>query len=172
MASRTRRARVVLAVVAVAVIGLGVWAWEPVYWWVTTERVLHEDDGSGGTFRPLEDWEDWEDDPFWTDQPTRGWAHVHRWSGAGYGPGCIWYLSSGFKAVEGIAARDGAPGQVTYWKPDGSVLQQFIIGGTMQGSHFNRSPPWWWNVTDQTAPSMPAWMKDDEKWQRALDAQD
>ena len=24
----------------------------------------------------------------------------------------------------------------------------------------------------ETAPSMPAWMKDDEQWQRALDAQD
>ena len=42
----------------------------------------------------------------------------------------------------------------------------------MQDLEFNRSPPWLWNVTDQTAPSMPAWMKDDEQWQRVLDAQD
>ena len=25
--------------------------------------------------------------------------------------------------------------------------------------------PWLWGVTDQTEPSMPEWMKDDEKWQ-------
>ena len=26
--------------VALAVVGLGVWAWEPVWWWVMTERCL------------------------------------------------------------------------------------------------------------------------------------
>ena len=31
-----RRARLVLLVVAVAIVGLGVWAWEPVYWWAMT----------------------------------------------------------------------------------------------------------------------------------------
>ena len=33
------------------------------------------------------------------------------------------------------------------------------------------APPWRWGVTDQTEPTMPAWMKDDAKWQAALDAQ-
>ena len=28
-----------LLVLAIAIVGLGVWAWEPVYWWVTTKRV-------------------------------------------------------------------------------------------------------------------------------------
>ena len=38
MASRPRRARVALGVIALAVIGLGVWAWEPLYWWVILKR--------------------------------------------------------------------------------------------------------------------------------------
>ncbi len=33
-------------------------------------------------------------------------------------------------------------------------------------------PPWLWGVTDQTEPTMPAWMKDDEKWAKAREGQD
>ena len=32
--------------------------------------------------------------------------------------------------------------------------------------------PWWWGVTDQTAPSAPAWILDDKQWHAALDAQE
>ena len=39
------------------------------------------------------------------------------------------------------------------------------------GGETRRAPPWWWDVTDQTEPSMPEWMKDDEQWQATLDAE-
>ena len=51
----TRRARLVLVLVVLGVVGVGVAAWEPLYWWVGTKRVLYEDDGSGGALWPLED---------------------------------------------------------------------------------------------------------------------
>ncbi len=59
----------------------------------------------------------------------------------------------------------------TNWSSDGAVVAQaeYRADGTW---YISDTPPWLWNVTDQTAPSMPAWMKDDEKWLRALDAQD
>ena len=52
------------------------------------------------------------------------------------------------------------------WKLDGTVVYQRGADGEKR-----RAPPWLWGVTDQTEPTMPAWMKDDEKWQAALDAQ-
>ena len=38
-----RRARLVLLVLAAAIVGLGVFAWEPVYWWVMTTEVPWRD---------------------------------------------------------------------------------------------------------------------------------
>ena len=43
-----RRAKLVLLVLAVALVGLGVLASEPLYWWVTTERSYCEDGGRRG----------------------------------------------------------------------------------------------------------------------------
>ncbi len=37
-----RRAKLVLLVLAVAIVGLGVWRGEAVYWWVMTERAYWE----------------------------------------------------------------------------------------------------------------------------------
>ena len=69
-----RRAKLVLLVLAVAIVGLGVWAREPVWWWVMTERIVHEvseDEklpvGSNAVFSLNDD--------------TRGWLRVNRWSG-------------------------------------------------------------------------------------------
>ena len=78
---------------------------------------------------------------------------------------------SGLKAVEGIVFKTSTHG--TQWRSDGTVQVQSVISRKMGGDDsVIQSPPWLWNVTDQTAPSIPAWMKDDELWQRALDAQD
>ena len=41
-----------------------------------------------------------------------------------------------------------------------------------QRKQLKTKSPWLWGVTDQTAPSMPAWMKDDKQWQATLDAQE
>ncbi len=69
-----------------------------------------------------------------------------------------------------VEFRNGSEVRETVWAYDGTVNCQMDY--LTDGDFFKTSPPWWWNVTDQTAPSMPAWMKDDEQWQRALDAQD
>ena len=55
---------------------------------------------------------------------------------------------------------------------DGSVAEQ-NQAASIDGhpSMHREGPPWLWGVTDQTEPSMPEWMKDDAKWQVALDAQ-
>ena len=52
-----------------------------------------------------------------------------------------------------------------YVDEDGEVLL------SQEEGRLKFTPPWLWGVTDQTAPTMPAWMKDDAKWQAALDAQ-
>ena len=64
--------------------------------------------------------------------------------------------------------------RVTKWRTSGSVLIQIRLvddNGESIPKETNRAPPWLWGVTDQTHPTMPAWMKDDEQWQAALDAQ-
>ena len=156
MASSSRRAaRLTLAAVAVAVIGLGVWAWEPLYWWVITERVFTgHNDGDGGI--------------------VRGWYRIGRWSGRETrdGRAVTWFVSTGYRASETFFAGGfGRIGRTTIWKPSGSVQHQ--IGPTQWPGvpGWRTSPPWLWGVTDETEPSIPAWILDDERWQAALDAQ-
>ena len=74
-----RRAKLVLLVLAVALVGLGVWAWEPVYWWVVTESHFQES----------------------VQGQTRGWERRVRWGkalGMLNGKSADFHLPSGFKA--------------------------------------------------------------------------
>ncbi len=60
---------------------------------------------------------------------------------------------------------------MTSWNADGTVNRQAFRSA--DGLEEERdSPPWLWAVTDQTEPTMPAWMKDDAKWQATLAAQE
>ena len=141
-----RRARLVLVLVGVVVLGVGVVAipaWQPAWEWATTKRKLVESPTPG-------------------PEGVRSYHTFGRWSGKYLGVSKIWYLDSGFKYIERLD-----DGSCTWWGPDGRIEAQFAPHGSVVSS-----PPWLWGVTDQTAPSMPAWMKDDEQWQRALDAQD
>ena len=154
MASRHRRARVALTVVALAVVGLGVWAWEPLYDWVSIERMLLDE----GFF---EDGAKYVDDfGVFAGHPARGWTMEDRWTGH-YVYLVGFYLETGMKSLEGEGER------ITVWRIDGAVAFQEGDDGEKR-----RSPPWLWGVTDETSPTMPAWMKDDAKWQAALAAQE
>ena len=148
----SRRAKLVLLVLAVAIVGLGVLAWEPVYWWVMTKRVA---------------WETTSPQPH-----ARGYSTIWRWTSnkIKHGPQCLWYTTTGFKMAESDWGPEGTL-RGTYWRPDGTV--------DIQGRHYDevgsvvherkRVAPWWWGVADQTEPTMPAWMKDDAKWAKALE---
>ncbi len=160
MASRPLRARVVLAVIALAVIGLGVWAWEPVWLWATTKRVFEESSCGG--------------------KKIRGWHTVSRWTGDDLGFR-LFFVENGWLRAEGTG--DDPFERVTNWNMDGEVVHQAYAvdydGGVWTRSRRivvtsmgGKGPPWLWGVSDQTAPTMPAWMKDNAKWQAALDAQD
>ncbi len=179
MASRPRRARIVLGVITLAVIGLGVWAWEPLYWWVVRKSVPRE------SLMPVMRWETSRPSGFrWVSErasnlrrhPYRGWDTVRRFGTdrTNHGPSVAWYLETGFKAFE-QEWHDGEAIRTTYWNPDGSIAWQ-STGDTiwiplMSEDPDRTHPPWLWGVTAQTEPSMPEWMKDDAKWQAALDAQ-
>ena len=158
MASRPRRAKVALAVVALALVALGVWRGEAVWLWVMTKRIPWATtiNRAGGSHQ------------------LRGWQTVKRWSpGTRHGPRIVYYVDSGYRASEATYV-DGSVTTQNIWNPDGSVLYQTTYldanGNYMRkGQKANKSPPWLWGVTDQTEPSMPAWMKDDEKWAKALE---
>ena len=158
MVGRPRRAaRLVLAAVAVLAVGLGVFAWEPVHWWVMTVRRYHETVKPAGRAASALGW----------SQRHRGWYHVARWgrnAGRRYGPFVYYYPQTGTKYKQGFFFRDGSA-RYTVWWIDGSTAKQ------RDGEDAQRSPPWRWNIADQTAPSMPRWMGDDQQWQHALDAQ-
>ena len=145
------RAKLVLLVLAVALVGLGVWAWEPVYWWVMTERVWEEGYGGNGDI-------------------VRGWFSRSRWrTGDRYGPGRNWYVWTGYKATEWFYETDDITA-LTCWNPDGTL--EFQRRETDERGWAYWKPPWRWGVTEQTESTMPEWMKDDAKWQAALDAQE
>ena len=151
-----RRAKLVLLVLAVALVGLGVWAWVnagPLYWWVMTERVYVERVDSEG-YR------------------VRGYRGRSRWGDDDRLPLLVlWYVDTGLMANKSV---HGEQPRATTWRHDGTVNCQLghdrarLRGGPTLWSR----PPWLWGVTDQTEPSMPAWMKDDALWQAALDAQE
>ena len=144
-----RRAKLVLLVLAVAIVGLGVWQGENLYWWATTYRK----------------WRDSED-------PFRGWARYDRWGDykdQRHGITRMWHPSTGYLGSE-VVFEDGAPLTGTVWRTDGTIEMQYWDAKGKDNE--KRSGPWWWDVTDQTEPSIPEWMKDDAQWQAALDAQE
>ena len=151
MASRTRRAKVVLGVIAVALVGLGVWAWEPVWMWATTRDSLGW--GSASWQEPGK-------------EVQRAVVRLSIWNGKKHGKTRAWYVESGTLASEGDY-RNGSPVSVTHWNNDGTVREQ---RGWRDGVRLPKrtSPPWLWGVTDQTEPTMPEWMQDDEQWQAAF----
>ncbi len=161
-----RRAKLVLLVIAVAFVGLGVWAWVdkgPLYWWVMTRKVYWESESDHGGVPA---------------GPLRGWTYMIRWSEMGRPVRrTAWYVESGFKASEillefsSTELRRPNRDRTTVWNERGLVTHQSSFGpaGDFEGAI---APPWLWGVTDQTAPTIPAWMKDDAKWQAALDAQE
>ena len=161
----SRRARLVLVLVVLGVVGVGVFAWEPLYWWVITETVPLT------VVRPLSTWNE--------GHRVRGRVQVRRGTHMLHGRFVTYFLETGLKSAE-AEWRNDMLWRATSWNLDGKVKHQ---GWNRQlennpdladntTAEYKLSPPWWWNATDQTAPSMPAWMKDDEQWQRALDAQD
>ena len=86
MASRTGRARVALLFVGCALVGLGVWRGEAVWWWVMTERVYAE--GS-------------ED-----NHEVRGWFSRCRWGEQSpHGPAEHWFLETGYRAMNAERRR-------------------------------------------------------------------
>ncbi len=140
-----RRARLVLVLVVLGVVGVGVAAWEPVWRWASTHREYTDTYG------------------------IRGWRVVEQWD-RNKQLGRVFFWPNGFKMQE-LELRDSGERRYTQWRPDGTVERQAIsYQGTMPNN--KEAPPWLWGVTDQTEPTMPAWMKDDEKWQAALDAQE
>ena len=146
-----RRAKLVLLVLAVAIVGLGVWAWKPVWLWATTRHVYVEMRRPG-----------------WS--PQRGWKTVLRWSGEAHGRMVLFDPRTGWKVIERRFAY-GEQLEISSWD-GGSVAMQVWLddsGTRPYGYYSRRSPPWLWGATDETAPSIPEWMKDDEKWAKALE---
>lgn len=158
----SRRARIVLLVLAVGIAALGIWAWEPVYWLLTTEKVYF------GYWTPVER-------PTGTSrfEEVRGFFSM-RSSDDGevlHGWRVYWYVSSGFVALDELH-RNGTRFRMTEYRPDGTVLRQVRVSSDTNGADEERtSPPWFWGDTAQTEPSIPAWMMDDEAWVEALEDQ-
>ena len=90
-----------------------------------------------------------------------------------HGRTVMWVVETGFLRGDG-EYRDDRPLRVTTWDYDGRVwMQQIASPDGREASawrvEMRLSPPWLWGVTDQTEPSMPAWMKDDKLWAKALE---
>ncbi len=109
--------------------------------------------------------------------PIRSLSTLRRWSPqTRHGKTVVYYLETGMKCYQ-CQYEDGRCLRYTMWDFDGKVRHQRwyvdedgeVLVGQEEGRKF--TPPWLWGVTDQTATSMPEWMKDDAKWQAARDEQ-
>ena len=153
----TRRSRLVLVLVVLGVAAVGVFAWEPIWETVRVKRVLIESSSHS--------------------VPRRGFGTYLRWSGRPvmHGLRRMWNPENGLLKHESTWHGGGT---VTYttWGRDGKIhVQAWDVwdeAARNQITQSRYSPPWLWGKVDQAEPSMPAWMKDDEQWQAALDAQD
>lgn len=135
-----KSARVLLALLVLALIVLGFFAWEPVYWWITTERV---------PFQKLDD-----------QHLYRGWQSFARWGDRNrHGRIVYWYVENGFKHAEMEFGR-GECKKSTWWNFDGSVRSQIPEIYPDASYRTKESPPWFWGVTDQARPTAP-WRYDE-----------
>lgn len=160
----SRRARLTLAALVLAVAGLSVFVGRPLYQWAITQRLLVET----RTFSPAR-----EEFPLYEDAVSRGFKTVARRAPHDqHGIEKVWFVGSGFLASESWF-ENGDRIRHTQWRVDGSVLHQTGPGPVESGFLRRRvEPPWLWNVTDQRTPSIPAWMRDEERWRAALAVRD
>ena len=142
---RRERTPIALAflVLALCATTVALW-WQPIVWSVTTRRVYFEFTTESG-------------------EVGRGWELKNRWTVDRVGPYKSWYLSTGYVSNEGSLGRGGS-----IWHSDGTLLEQNAVGQDESVV----DEPWLWGEGDQSEPSIPEWMLDDDEWQAALDRQD
>ena len=101
-----------------------------------------------------------------TIHKVRGWETVKRGSQPylRHGPCILYYVENGFKAEESFYENNTLV-RSTIWNIDGLVVAQTKgqqpLFPPWEGHWPKRSPPWWWNVTDQTEPTAPWWNKEE-----------
>ncbi len=134
--SRPKAAKIILALIAIGVVVLGIFCWEQVWMLVITTEVPIEWKGSDLEL-------------------IRGRSQVKRWDrDRKHGRTIAWYVKTGWKAHES-EHREGTSRQ-TYWNFNGTVNRQ-LNSAKMRLVIYKRSPPWLWDVTDQSEPTAPWW---------------
>ena len=85
---------------------------------------------------------------------VRRWTHPQ----VACGKAVAHWISNGLKGCE-WEFEEGIPIRSTTWGLDGSVQTQ----ASNQPGEIKTSPPWLWNVTDQTEPTDPQWIAEHGK---------
>lgn len=128
---------------ALAIAGLFVFG--PAWSWITQERVyIFEAERYGSIIVEA-------------GKGFRGYQTRSRWSGKITGPQRLWSIDTG-KLVEESWWKDDSLVRGTFWYADGRIDRQRV------GRRHVDGPPWSWEVTEQTEPTMPPWMQDDARW--------
>ena len=163
-----KRPRLLLAIilVSVTVLCVSLWVGEgPLWRSVMTKKVIVESDDRYKLFEPGVRLVNSDSaDPGFGPVTARGWLILRRqWSEESrarqHGKKVLWYVSTGFKFMDGYYYASRRMGRITRWRPDGTVVFQW---GNLSGetSHERQEPPWLWGVTDQTEPTAPWWGKE------------
>lgn len=102
-------------------------------------------------------------------QATRGFRVEGRWGQELETYPCMMWYPNGIQERDEVKYQFGQ-GQFrgTYWDSTGTLVKQ--VEFLHRGSDFlyRKAPPWLWGFEDQQGSSMPEWMKDDARWQRAV----
>ena len=140
--------RAVLVGVAAAMVAVAIPLAEPLWLWITTVKVPLDE--FFPRMRAVVDGHD-----------VRGWYRVKRDRfQRRHGPGVWFYAENGRKAGESVW-DDGQRLRVTYWRFDGSVMEQHSTryrNRSWVSSESRSEPPWLWDVGEQRQPSAP-WLK-------------
>jgi len=146
----SRRARLVLVVIVLGVVGVGVVVWEPL-WWLMIKTSLDDNEAVRGT--PDHRRELTGNPVDRIEHKTRRVLRTHRWTGENHGWEQCWFVETGRLHHEALYVR-GELKRETEWSYSGVVCRQRFrtLGGRLIMTDRN---PWRWNVTGQTAPSSP-----------------
>ncbi len=92
------------------------------------------------------------------DEDARTYETVSRWTGRPPKDAELitsYYVRSGFRkmVMQHTLGEDYV--RHTQWNADGTVMSQSRLVGHATVIEEIRTPPWWWDVSDQTEPTAP-----------------
>lgn len=135
--------RVAVIVLLLALVGVGVWKGEAVWWFVLTRQSPFYGESRNGSSSVVK---------------FGGYSSFSRWSDDAQllGESVDWYADSGYLHSRSFHRFDGS-WRTTEWNADGTIRIQMddLHRGGFSATKGRTKPPWLWGEKDETSPTAP-----------------